>query len=357
MFIGLMSASISIIGRSVNSNRIRLALIFTPIFIFLSLRYNYGNDYPGYLSLFNEIASLYEMNYDPELWRAEVGWLFLNRLFIDYGFFTMIAFTAFLNCVVYAKFILDTVPEKYYWLAIYIYICVPENLLVQASAMRQCLAILLFLFSFQFIVKKNIVKYCLVIALASLFHSSALLLFPVYFVVYLHSENTKRMIPLFMVIYFSLFFYSDMIISFLQDMLISDQFEVFERYSVYDDKGSFGSGFGILFFGFYLYLLLYYYSQQSENGKLTFKLAIISIYLIPLSIEVAMLIRVNFYFSVFSIAAIPLLAISIRSYPLRISFVFVYMAYIFYGFANFFENPIWKASFSEYKTVLNLIFY
>lgn len=354
--VGLTSICLSLPNIGIKSKTFRFLLIFTPIFIFLALRYNYGNDFPGYLATFKEIASLYEMDYDPDHWHDEVGWLFLNRLFSRIGFFPMIAVLAFFNCYIYARFISRYVPGHYYWLAVFFYLFNPENMLIQSSAMRQAVAISFFILATESVIKKNLIGYFVAVGLASLFHTSALLLIPVYFIGVANISIRKRSIPIFLTAYISLFFFSEEIVSIMLSSLISEGGGQFERYVIYDGKGTVGSGVGLLFHGLYLILLLYFYEKQSNAGKFFFKMSISSIYLVPFSVEVLMLARIGYYFSVFSIISIPLIAVQIEKQLLRICFVVLHILYALWAYFQFFQNPIWKHAFSEYQTVLRFIF-
>ncbi|MEG1149620.1 MAG: EpsG family protein [Cellulosilyticaceae bacterium] len=54
---------------------------------------------------------------------------------------------------------------------------------VTMNGMRQALVASIFFWGVRFIIKGNPIKYCLLIALLTLFHTSAIILFPIYFIV------------------------------------------------------------------------------------------------------------------------------------------------------------------------------
>ena len=127
--------------------KIVLTIIFIFIFIFLSLRYDYGNDYMSYYQSFLDYTK-YDYLYNPSL---EIGWLFLNKIFSNLGFFLMIAFLSFFYLYILYHFILKKVDPKYFWLSLFLLLIVPSNMLINLSAMRQSVAIsffTLFVFSF-----------------------------------------------------------------------------------------------------------------------------------------------------------------------------------------------------------------
>lgn len=356
-FIGFSAISIALVSWKLKPKSLRFTLVFLPIFIFLALRFNYGNDYRSYWLLFYEIAGMDWGDYDSNIIRVEFGWFLLNKLFSAFGYFEMIAFLALVNCYVYSRFIAKCVPDKFIWIAIFLYIFVPENMLIQASAMRQCLAITIFLFAFHYINDEQPFRYSITILTASLIHISALFLLPVYFIRYLDYSGVRRLIPLFLLLYAGFFLYSGEIIPTLLGGIFSDESSKFERYAIYDEQGSLGSGLGIVFNAAYLTLLLYYYDQQREVSRLVFKMVIISIYLTPFIVEVSMIARFAYYFSLFSIAAIPIVSEGIKSFAIRWTFISIYLAYVVYNFYFFFKNPVWVTSYSVYQTIFSYLPY
>ncbi len=132
-----------------------LKVSFFLIFLFLALRYDYGNDYPGYLKHFLVINQYAWIDYFGKSLQFEPGWTFLCRLFEPLGFFAMTAVLALFNCVVYYRFIKKYVPPAYYWFAVFLYVFTPGFMLIHSSAMRQSVAITLFIFSIDYLYKSN----------------------------------------------------------------------------------------------------------------------------------------------------------------------------------------------------------
>ena len=78
IILGIFSVLSAFLARYTNT-RWGLKLSFILIFLFLALRYNFGNDYDNYLNVFNEIKQYNDVNslYLMML-RFEPAWLFLN---------------------------------------------------------------------------------------------------------------------------------------------------------------------------------------------------------------------------------------------------------------------------------------
>jgi len=121
--IALLFAWLESSGRYKNG----LKISFFTIFLFLSLRYNFGNDYMGYLNSFLETNSYNTFNLSSISYKGyEIGWVLLTRLFGPIGFFAMTAILAALTCIVFYRFIRKYVPPQYYWISIFLYVFSPS---------------------------------------------------------------------------------------------------------------------------------------------------------------------------------------------------------------------------------------
>jgi len=324
---------------------------FTVIFIFLALRYDFGNDYKGYMEGFNNVNSYAEINYFGKYYNYEIGWLVLIRLFHNYGFFSMVGFLALLNCIIYYRFIKKYVEVKYYWLAVFIYIFDPQFMLTQASAMRQSLAIGIFLFSIDYIYKKDLIRFALCIGIASLFHSSALILFPAYLLGYINLKVNKYSGMLLFGIFMSLFLVPTIFASYINSV-VADYFVKYEFYQ--GPAGTIGTGFGVLYSSGMFLLVLFYDKFQSNQKALLFKIAVISFMFMPLSLVINLISRVGMYFTPSIIIVYPRIFQTINGVGYKAIYIisfFVITAYIFF---TFFNSELWRAHYGTYKTIFSV---
>lgn len=156
------------------SNQIPLVLSFCVIFLFVGLRYNVGNDYQSYVFLFKSI----KYGLDTHL---EFGYFFLNKLFASHidGYKYVMIICAFIT---YFFLYLTLVREKILALGVF-FIFTYEFLFLSNDQVRQGLVIAVFLYSIHFIEQRKFYKYVLIISLSAvLFHYSAFLLLPAYFI-------------------------------------------------------------------------------------------------------------------------------------------------------------------------------
>ena len=284
LIVGLCSIGILISMGKYSDRPFRLAISFIPIFLFLALRYDYGNDYNTYLTIFEEIKATGSDDYYSEFLPSEIGWLYLNSVFGIVGFFTLVAFLAFTNCYIFARFVRIYCPPDYYWVAIFVYVFSPDNMLIQLSAMRQAVAISCLLLAIDFVIERKLIRFLFCIGFGMLFHSSALALFPIYFLNTFNYSIKKSQTYIYILFYVGLFFTSDAIYRLIPYLGLSN-IKAFENYLLYyEDLGSVGTGAGLFLNGMYLATLIYFHDNQPRPGRLIFKLVMIGIFLIPLSI-------------------------------------------------------------------------
>ena len=129
----------------------------TILFVFLAIRYEWGNDYRQYIDKFTVYNSIDEFNYSDPNERWEVGWIFLYRIFKPFGFFSLVIVLTAFEISVYYWFIKKYIPKEWYWFAVFIYVFNPNFMLTQSSMMRQTLAMCIVLLSIPYIYKKKVI--------------------------------------------------------------------------------------------------------------------------------------------------------------------------------------------------------
>lgn len=322
---------------------------FILIFSFLSMRYNYGNDYGTYLNDFSVIkdSSILDF-YISKNMRIELGWIVLCKLFSPLGFFALVAFLALFNCIVYYRFISKYVPSQYYWVAVFIYIFSPYIMLVQLSAMRQCIAILFFIISIDFIIKRKLILYFLAIIIASFFHTSALVLLPFYFLGLIKWEVTRPIIVILALIHLILILSSNLLRESTAHFITS----YFNQYGAYLLNTSARLGLMVPFTFFMLIIILSIIRFQNIELRILFMILIISFLLLPVNIIFPMTGRITFYFQVSALIVYPLALSSLRDPKIRFSFLVIIVIFTCYMFFTFFQSETWQDYYGNYQTIL-----
>jgi len=346
IFLGIFSILFAFLSKYKNFQW-GLKVSFLLIFLFLALRYNFGNDYKNYLNGFLDINRQNTINYHDKFGHFEIGWVFLNRQFRDLGFFVMTAFLALVNCLIYYKFIKKYTPVQYYWLAVFLYIFNADFMLTHLSAMRQSIAIGLFIFSIDYLYKKDAIRYFLCIGLASLFHSSALILLPVYFLGFVNWK-INRLSGIVIIILFVSLFISQKYVSLNLDQFVANYFA---KYEIYKGGVELGTGWGFAYSMVLFGLVLYYERYQKREIALLFKLSIISFLFIPLGFSIMLIGRVGMYFAPATIIVYPIILKNLGKPIYKVAFISVLVFITMFSFFQFFNSDIWKAAFGTYHTI------
>ena len=337
------------------SNKHGLKISIFIIFLFLALRYDFGNDYMGYLEMFREIyihASWGIASFNIK--GNEIGWFYLNRIFglLGYnGFFAMVAVLAAFNCNILYRFIRKYVPSRYYWFAIFLYTFQVSQMLTLSSAMRQAVAVSVFMLAIDFIIKKEPIKYLILIFIATLFHTSAVVLFPFIIFAYINRRIKLIHIAIIFVIFTILAYSVNETFQYI-NIITSDQYINDYTYYLKDVESvsspKLGAGFML---NIIIYFIVMYYSrfETKNTNNLLFKIAIMSFLIIPLGFSIQLIGRLNFYLMPVFLAVFPLVFDKMNGLK-RYSYIGIVILFTLYDFYIFFNMDLWK-SFRVYHTI------
>jgi len=281
-----------------SSNHILIVLSFLVVFLFVGLRYNVGNDYEAYTYLYNAIRGGVNTH-------VEYGYYALNKVFsynLDGYKYVMIVSSFITFLFLYMTLIRDKILS----LGLF-FVFTFEFLFLINDQVRQGVAISIFLFSIYYIEKRYFYKYLIfIISAALLFHYSALLLIPAYFI---YRKKIASWIW-FVAIIVSFIFYLK---GFFQKILINliafipYYGERYVKYSKFVTPEELGSGMAVLFWVL-LALFIAYKQHKIERPVL------INLYLFGM---VFYLIFLDFH--LLSRAAAYMFYIKILIFPLYLS--------------------------------------
>ena len=172
------------------------------LFIFLALRYNYGNDYIAY----SEMHSIIQQN--GTQYPKDILYIILNRIIDNFQLLVAILSAFYIYSIYYL--LKHTMPIKYWWLSLAMLLCNPYFFLVHLSTFRQTLALCFFIFAVVAGTKRKPIYYLVFIALAAMSHKSAVILLPSWFILKQSRLNRFEfvvciLIPFFILIYPELF--------------------------------------------------------------------------------------------------------------------------------------------------------
>lgn len=356
MFASLIISSIAILfawlARFQNSKYGGLEVAFILLTVFMSIRFNFGNDYSGYLDTFLRIGRY--SYFDPSSENLELGWTFLCWIFQPIGFFGMIIVLTIFEYAVIYRLIKKYVPKDWYWFSVLIFTLNTGYMLVFGSMMRQFLAMCIFILAVDFIINRRWIISILIVLFASLFHTSALVLLPFSFFGYLNISLTKKKALMWLGVYLLLYFAA---VELLGDYFFNFlRLAQFERYEVYigGEKGGADTGLGIIFYMILYAFLLFHQKYQSKNMKIIFMLFAISVFFYVFADIAPMIGRLGYYFSIFSIICYPWLFKVIKNDVTKYSLMIAYLVVMAKSFIGFFDpDGIWYKSFYTYQTIFS----
>lgn len=331
------------------------------IFIFLAIRYDFGNDYYNYQYIFNDIASASSFAYDDTL-HFEKGWQVLCWIFKPVGFYGMVFVLTAFECYVYYRIIKQYVPQKYYWLSIFLFVFSPGLMLIGASMMRNQLAIAIFLCSVKFIFERRIIPYLLLIYLATTIHRSAIILYPIFLLGFIRNLKISNITVYIILIGYIVLSYLGPKLSPIVEQLaiLANMQETYEVYSTNTRNGiSYGIGSVIQFV--ILTYSLFIVGRLDSKANLICILFLLGNFIEPFSATVPMVARFIYYFSCFAILLYPI-TLNVAVIPLKRNVLIVrhgvMLLLIFitlYSFYSFFQDPVWIKAYSSYKTIFSVV--
>lgn len=313
---------------------------FVILLLFLVLRYDYGMDYMAYLKIHSSINS------EIASWgQSDVLFKYLNIIFTN--FYLLIAFVSVYYIGVIYWIVTSNFKKNEYWFPILLLLINPYLFLVHLSSLRQTIAICFVVIAVFFGIKRKIVPYCSFVLLAVGFHQSAILMFPVYFILTESKINTKVKVSIFaglaLLIATPIF---DVVSRFVLNYLPVHYTYYFNQDLQNTLRSTVLSSF------FFLFVILNI--NKLEGKKIIYgKLSLIATIIALLAFKVSMITRVGMYFDIFLIITIPQLFAVLKNKPVKTFLVVLMMVIYLLRYISFFSNDIWMQGYGVYNTILN----
>lgn len=153
-------------------------VIYTVVLAFIGMfRYDVGQDYFSYESIYDKIAMRWD--YGETI---EIGFRTVCKLCSELDGTAQLMFAVMSA----ATLILTYQGLKYFSkdisLSLFVFMGIGQLYLNTFNAVRQALAIALFIFAMRYVAQRKLLKYLLMMALATTFHASAIILVPLYWI-------------------------------------------------------------------------------------------------------------------------------------------------------------------------------
>lgn len=284
---------------------LKLILILFLISIISAFREtNIGTDYHNYIDFYNFIYN--NGSFSNILKRNEIGWDYINYFFavnnVPYQLFF-----GFISFSIYYFFIKGSYKYQYLLPLMFFFLFSSGFFYWTLSGLRQSVAIMIFFFSIKYIIEEKLYKYIIAIILASLFHTSALIMLPIYFLRYI-KFNQKIVFILFTIslIFIGNTFFLELIDKYI--FLLGNKIEFLNKYMQYiesskiainDDRSS--TGLGVLIKIITTYYIIYkskFIINKFPEFNIYFLLFIISAISSNIFYSIELIARVMNYFYV-----------------------------------------------------------
>lgn len=276
---------------------IKLSLLFLAIVA--GLRWEYGNDYVSYYSIYNTINE----NSVPDV---EIGYRILNKIFYNLGvhFNIMLFFIESFNLFLFYKFIrFFSKKNEYYYIYIFLYL-ISNIYFFTLSGIRQGIAMHIFFYSMIYIYKKELLKFILISSIALFFHKSILIF--IIFEIFTYKIKNKRKINIYMSLFLIILIFFRRYIKIYLTVLLNLLF--LEKYSKYINFNNSHSGTGLVVLTkiVFIFILLYISKQKAiknDNKKEYYIYNIIQYYILSLFtlVGINLFYRLAPYLSIFLI--------------------------------------------------------
>lgn len=326
---------------------------FVLLTAFASIRYNWGNDYSSYLNMFFYVNSISDVNLSS--FYVEPGWVAINRLFYPIGFFGMIIVLTCFEYIIIYRFITKYLERRYYWFAVLIFTMSFALMITGVSMMRQFLAQCICLLAFENIINKRLLVAILLIYVATLFHTSAMIIFPVCFAGYCYKViNNKKLAIILSSVLVILYVFGEVLLGGILDIVMQSRDE-FSRYDVYfgevEDLGVIKvirTLYDIIFIAF---VFMIGRKLHQRDRLILLLIYLISFFFDAFANLVPMIGRISFYFEMIGIVVLPIIFSSVKNKIWRTLIPLSYVVRITYGFISSFYNDVWHKAFFEYHTI------
>ena len=272
--------------------KIFLYLSFLELFLFLALRgLDVGADLRAYFNLYDN-CNLYSLT-DVFKFRYEKGYIFYTYVIANFinnkQWFLVI--TAFIS-LIGPLFAIKRYSKNYY-LSVFVYITF-QFYVYNFYILRQVMALSIVLLSIKFIEERKFIKFLLLVILATLFHTSAILFIAVYFISKIKINN-KILVLLYGAV-IGIVLFGDSIIKYILGFI--------QNYAETGNNGGIPY-FIVLFIVFLIATLVKNKFFTDKNDIMWYNILVIAILIQTLTLKLSILSRLNIYYTISIIMVLP----------------------------------------------------
>ena len=282
---------------------------FIQLFLFLGLRrIDVGVDLQNYIPFLKRVIEfnykeLFTIGFEPgyNMYCSIIMGIFKNEQIF-------LIITAAITLFGAGYFIYKN--SKNYFFSIFIYVTFQFYIFL-FSGLRQAIAISILLLSTKFIKERKVIKFVILVLLAGMFHKSAFIFLPAYFIAY--KKITTKYIVTIIGIGVMLFLLREHVMIFVTRYL----------YTGYDTLDNQGGGYGLLLLLLILFMAAFYFKKNTleidGTNIIWYNYSIIAILIQMLASIEGNVARLTMYYSISMVILIPNVLEAIK--PKEISYV------------------------------------
>lgn len=315
-------------------NEIMLSISFIFLFLISGLRFNVGRDYLNYTYTFilvnklPNLSAIINLSKDSGL---EIAFLLLNKLI---GLFTSNIQWIFLTTSFITLFVIFKTIYKHsslVWLSVYLFSV--SGYLASFNILRQYIAISIIFYSYKYIKDNSLLKFITLVVIASLFHNSALLFLPLYFILKINLNIKKISFFTFSGIFITLFF--NQIISLVQTFLYGE-------YTATSFGMTAGNINNVIIALIYFCLALFFKKpllERSNANRILINWSFVNFILSLMSMKIWLITRLMDYSSIYLILLVPEIIVSVRDKTSRTLLTMIIILFTLVLYINNFSDP------------------
>lgn len=324
-----------------------------------AIHYDYGNDYMPYYNMYKDIAAT-QFSWDiisNSIIHHDSGWVLINYLFKPLGgFFTLVIFLSVVQNTIIYKFIKREVALSNQTFAVFLYLMTTSLYMMSFSMLRQWFVVCVLLGCWRLIKERHWFKVLFILYLCTFIHGSAKLLLPLAFWGFLPVKNGKVIVSFVIGLFVILLTSKGAINNVFSVLEGTGEFDVyFERYG--DSSSDISFGFGFILQLLPLIVACWYLGSNhgSDEDRSLVLISSIGFVIMVFASVIPIVGRVSTYFTIFKIAAIPLMYSALRNRAVKYLLTSILIMLTVYDYIMFFYNPIWIEKYFSFKTIFSAI--
>ena len=327
-------------------------IAFILILFIGGLRFEVGADWLSYEKLFNRVATFYDIFSS----REEKLFMFFQyvckTIFNSYSFFvfSLFAFTFYLKYKILVRYSTDIFLS----LIVYIYTLF---LIYDLNGLRQGMAIAILLASIPAILNKRKYLFLILISVASLCHTSAIVFFPFYWLARIKIAPSKILMSTFVCLLISTLIKEIILNSSLfQFLLLMDNFSHYSYYLDSEAANKEISVFSVSVFQRFLVFIIFIINYNKLKCDEVLKRFLLNGYFIAIVIFVFLSFnseyaaRLSFYYKSLELFMIPIIVSSQKKLESKIIMWGLFVVLCLLGMYRLLEVP--DAGLLPYKSIL-----